>query len=82
LRNRLREQLIPFGQLTSMLEAAGAAIEPEQIGISRERLRDSFWEAFFIRRRFTVLDLAVRTGLLNSSLGSLFGPNGVWSIER
>ena len=51
--------------LRQMLRAAGAATEPEQIGIARDRLRDSFWQAFFIRRRFTVLDLAVRTGALD-----------------
>jgi glycerol-1-phosphate dehydrogenase [NAD(P)+] len=81
LRMRLRAQLIPFRSLEAMLNDAGAATHPEQIGISRERLRDSFWQAFFIRRRFTVLDLAVRTGLLDQSLDSLFGSNGVWPIK-
>ncbi len=82
LRERLRAQLISFAALKSMLQAAGAATEPEQIGISRERLRDSFWQAFFIRRRFTVLDLAVRTGLLDALLGRLFGCGGPWKIPR
>src|SRR5204862_459077 len=68
LRTRLREQLIPFATLREMLRSAGAATEPEEIGISRQRLRQSYWKAFFIRRRFTVLDLAVRTGLLDTML--------------
>lgn len=81
LQRQLREQLIRFGDLKGMLEAAGAPVEPEQIGISRRRLRDSFLQAYFIRRRFTVLDLAVRAGLLESSLIVLFGLAGVWPIE-
>ena len=35
----------------------------EQIGISRERLRVSYRQALHIRRRFTVLDLADRSGV-------------------
>lgn len=81
LRERLQAQLIPFADLEAMLTTAGAATKPEQIGISRQRLRDSYRQAFFIRRRFTVLDLAVRTGQLDTSLSVLFGPNGVWPIE-
>jgi glycerol-1-phosphate dehydrogenase [NAD(P)+] len=74
LRARLREQLIPLVELRRMLQSAGAPTEPEQIGISNARLRDSFWQAFCIRRRFTVLDLAVRAGLLDECLNEIFGP--------
>jgi len=80
LRERLRQQLIPFDQLKAMLAAAGAPVEPEQIGISRERLRESFWQAYFLRRRFTILDLAVRCGVLESGLEHLFGPSGCWPL--
>jgi glycerol-1-phosphate dehydrogenase [NAD(P)+] len=58
----------------------GAPTEPEQIGISRDRLRASFVRAFHIRRRFTVLDVAVRTGTLDPLLHGLFGPHGAWEI--
>jgi glycerol-1-phosphate dehydrogenase [NAD(P)+] len=78
LRSRLRAQLIPFPALREMLREAGAAIEPEQIGITRARLRESFTSAFFIRRRFTVLDLAMRAGLLDTLLDEIFGPGGIW----
>jgi len=80
LRERLRDQLIGFTALREMLRAAGAPIEPEQIGIPRERLRASFWQAFFIRRRFTVLDLAVRAGVLEECLDEIFGANGPWPL--
>ncbi len=78
---RLRRQLIPFRTLREMLRAAGAATAPEQIGIARDRLRANFLDAFCIRRRFTGLDLAVRTGLLNTCLDEIFGPDGVWGAD-
>jgi glycerol-1-phosphate dehydrogenase [NAD(P)+] len=79
-RARLTRQLIPFAELGDMLRAAGAPSEPEQIGISRDRLRDSFEPAYAIRRRFTVLDLARRSGLLGECLGRIFGPGGPWPV--
>ena len=65
-----------------MLRAAGAPVEPEEIGISRARLRESFGQAYFLRRRFTVLDMAARCGLLEPALSQLFGPDGPWPISR
>jgi glycerol-1-phosphate dehydrogenase [NAD(P)+] len=79
LKERLRKQLLPFKELKQMLSDAGAPVEPEQIGISRERLRDSFWMSYFIRRRFTALDLAARTNLLEKALEHLFGKGGRWA---
>jgi glycerol-1-phosphate dehydrogenase [NAD(P)+] len=35
-----------------------------------------------IRRRFTVLDLAVRAGLLDECLEQIFGANGLWPITE
>ena len=80
LKARLQTQLIPFTALKKMLQTAGAPVEPEQIGISRARLRESFRRAFFIRRRFTILDLAVRARLLDQCVDEIFGPQGVWPL--
>jgi len=80
LCERLRQQLLPFAQVAEMLQAAGAPTEPEQIGISRQRLRESFWQAYFLRRRFTILDLAVRTGTLDGILEQLFSHRGPWPL--
>jgi len=82
LRERLRQQLILWPELKGMLRAAGAPVEPEEIGISRARLRESFGQAYFLRRRFTVLDMAARCGLLEPALSQLFGPDGPWPISR
>ena len=51
-----------------MLESAGAPTRPEQIGISPQKRRADFIRAYHIRRRFTVLDLAVRSGTLDACL--------------
>jgi glycerol-1-phosphate dehydrogenase [NAD(P)+] len=63
LRTRIREQLIPYIELQDKLRAAGAPSRCEEIGISPKRLDASYHKAYHIRRRFTVLDLAKRTGL-------------------
>ncbi len=61
---RIQKQLIPSDQLAQMLAQAGAPIEPEMIGISQTRLKQSHRKAAHIRRRFTLLDLAARIGQL------------------
>jgi glycerol-1-phosphate dehydrogenase [NAD(P)+] len=82
LRERLSAQLVPFGEIQRCFGIVGAPTEPEQIGVTRQYLRDSFRRAQFIRRRFTVLDLAVRTGILDKWLDGIFGPRGVWNIDK
>jgi len=81
LREQLRQQLIPLTTLRQMLTAAGAPTEPEQIGITRVRLKQSYWQAFCIRRRFTVLDLAARAGLLDECVDQIFSVDGFWPVE-
>jgi Glycerol dehydrogenase and related enzymes len=80
LKKRLENQLRPFRNAGKMLTTAGSPCQPEQIGISRVRLKQSFEQAYYIRRRFTVLDFAVRTGLFHPCLEELFGPGGEWEI--
>jgi glycerol-1-phosphate dehydrogenase [NAD(P)+] len=70
--DRLRAQLIPANELERRLKSVGAPTASEQIGISRERLRASFFRAYHIRRRFTVLDVAVRAGLLKPLSDKIF----------
>lgn len=80
IRERLSKQLIPYKEVKQRLQQVGAPTEPEQIGITRKRLRETFIRAQFIRRRFTVLDLAVRTGCLDQWLDGLFGKGKIWEI--
>jgi glycerol-1-phosphate dehydrogenase [NAD(P)+] len=71
-KRRLGAQLLPHAEVVRRLRAVGAPVEPEEIGLTRERLRRSFHRAQRIRRRFTVLDLAVRTCTLEPALDGLF----------
>jgi glycerol-1-phosphate dehydrogenase [NAD(P)+] len=76
---RLSKQLIPAREVASMLAAAGCPTRPEEIGISRERLRMSFRKALHIRRRFTIFDLLWRANLWNRALDRVFQPNGLFA---
>ncbi|MBI1896647.1 MAG: sn-glycerol-1-phosphate dehydrogenase [Acidobacteria bacterium] len=82
LQCKLQRHLLSVSEARDMLCEAGAAFEPEQIGISRERLRLSYGQAYFIRRRFTVLDFAERWALTGRALRNLFGPGGTWPITE
>jgi glycerol-1-phosphate dehydrogenase [NAD(P)+] len=79
IRARLSQQLIPSTQVAEMLAAAGCPTRPDQIGISRERLRISFRKAMHIRRRFTIFDLVWRTNLWDRALDRVFQSNGLFA---
>ena len=79
IRERLGKQLIPFAEVSRRLALVGAPTMPRQIGITRTRLRESFHRAVCIRR-FTILDVALRTNLLDTWLDNIFGPGGIWEI--
>lgn len=81
LRERIHAQLLPLPTLRRMLQDVGAPTEPEQIGITRQRLRQTYWQASCIRRRFMGLDLVVRAGWLDAFLDDIFGPSGVWPVS-
>jgi glycerol-1-phosphate dehydrogenase [NAD(P)+] len=72
IRERLSRQLMPRPEVCAMLRAAGCPVEPEEIGISQDRLRESFLKAYHIRRRFTILDLIRRIDLWDDALDVIF----------
>lgn len=80
IKSRLEAQIVPYQEAKRRLALVGAPTAPDQISISRTRLRETFIRAQYIRRRFTVLDLAVRTGYLDQWLDGLFGKGGIWEI--
>jgi glycerol-1-phosphate dehydrogenase [NAD(P)+] len=82
LRSKLAAQVVPYDEAKRRLALVGAPTAPEEIGISRKRLRDTFIRAQFIRRRFTILDIAIRTGYLDQWLEELFGKGGIWEITE
>lgn len=74
--------MVPFSEAQNRLKMVGAPYEPEHIGLTREYLKNTFIRAQYIRRRFTVLDLLVRTNTLDFFLDKLFGKEGVWVLEE
>jgi glycerol-1-phosphate dehydrogenase [NAD(P)+] len=78
LQQRLREQLLPADQIHNMLAAAGAPNLPEDIGISRQRLRESHVLARQIRSRYTVLDLVHEAGWWDDCVEAQFRVGGIW----
>ncbi len=80
IKERLTKQIVPFEEAKARLATVGAPTEPEHIGITRKELKETFVRAQYIRRRFTILDLAVRTGYLDQWLDQLFGKDGIWEI--
>ena len=78
LREKLREQLMPAGRIKEMLEAAGCPTTPLEIGLGWEDFEKTYARAQTIRKRYTVLDLASETGLLDECVQELFAPDGFW----
>jgi len=72
IRERLERQVLPFNEVKRRLRLVGAPVEPEAIGLDRSRFRHSFLRAQHLRRRFTILDIAVRTACLDQWLDVIF----------
>jgi glycerol-1-phosphate dehydrogenase [NAD(P)+] len=79
LRERLLGQLLPAEGLAAMLKTAGCPTRPAEIGLTASAFRDTYHRARMIRRRYTVLDLAAETGLLDQCVDELFAPGGFWA---
>ena len=71
LQRRLKERIIPFEELRSMLKKADCPTAPAQIGLSREQYLHAVPTAQLIRVRYTVLDLLYECGLLADACRSL-----------
>lgn len=82
LMPRLREQLIPAEQLQQMLRDAGAPVHPSDIQLDWQRFRETYRRAQMIRSRYTVLDVALETGLLPGIVDELFAPDGFWGRQQ
>ena len=81
LRERIREQIIPFDDVKEMLRLVGAPSRPEEIGVSKARLRDTFKCIPFMRNRYTGIDLIYRAGLLDEVTEHIFGRGGRFEVD-
>lgn len=80
IRAKLEKQIIPYEDAKKRLQLVGSPTEPEHIGMTRAHLRETFIRAQYLRRRFTILDLAVRTNNMEKWLDALFSKGGIWEI--
>lgn len=80
LKNQIKNQILPFSVIRSNLKLVGAPYEPEMIGVTRERLRQTFSYIPYMRSRFTNIDIIYRLGYLPELVERLFGKGGVWEI--
>lgn len=78
LREKLAVQLMPADELRALLRDAGCPTSPEEIELSREAFRATYYRARTIRSRYTALDLATETGILDECVEELFAPGGFW----
>ena len=81
LSERMRAQIMTFDEVRAALKAAGAPYEPEMIGVSRAKLRETFAGIPYMRNRYFSLDLVSRLGLVPALLDRLFGAGGVWEVR-
>lgn len=79
LREQLAEQLLPAATLRDMLDDAGCPTTPQDIGLDTQAFKATYHRSQMIRSRYTVLDVAVETGLLEACVEELFAPGGYWA---
>ena len=73
MKKRLTDHLIPSIELSRMLQEAGAPADGNAIGVPPPRLAASYRQAYHIRRRYTVLDLAERAGVFDACVARIYG---------
>ncbi len=71
IRHDALEVLLPYGEMKRLLGAAGAPVVPEEIGLTREAVADTYRKASYIRNRYTVVDLALDLGILDSCVAEI-----------
>ncbi|MBR2838179.1 MAG: sn-glycerol-1-phosphate dehydrogenase [Kiritimatiellae bacterium] len=81
LSAKIRGQLMPFAEVKECLKKVGAPSEPEEIGVTRARFRETFAGVPYMRARYFGADLVQRLGLMPALLDRLFGAGGVWEVK-
>ena len=81
LKAKLEKQLISVEETIRRFRAVGAPTMPEDIDLDRLQLRNTICRAQHIRRRYTILDIALRMGKFEEWLDGVFGRNGIWEIK-
>lgn len=72
MRSKVSDQLLPYFELKARLARAKCPITPDQINLSREQVKETFFLAQMIRERYTVLDLAYEMGWLEDCVQEIY----------
>ena len=78
LKSRLEAQLMSAQSLRRHLAEGGCPIEPHGIGLTLKQVRESYAAARWIRRRYTLHDLAYELGVLDDLVAEIFALGGYW----
>lgn len=81
LKAKLQAQCYTFDQMYRSLSIVGAPVKPEDVGISKAQMKSDVPFVRHIRRRYNMMDLGLRAGLLNTWVDGVFGEGGVWEIK-
>jgi len=81
LSKKLKAQIMPFEEVREKLKQVGAPYEPEMVGVSRAKFRETYRGIPYMRARYFSLDLVQRLGLMDALLEHLFGKGGIWEVE-
>lgn len=72
LREKISAQIFSYDHVHDCLKKVGAPYEPEMIGVSRKRLRETFRGIPYMRSRYTIIDLIQRCGLMDEVEAAIF----------
>lgn len=64
LKKLIKTHLIPYGEYKRKLKQAGCPVSPEEIGLTRDLVVETYIPAQMMRDRYSILDLAYETGML------------------
>ena len=81
LKAKLQAQCYTFDQMYRSLAIVGAPVKPEDVGISKAQMKSDVPFVRHIRRRYNMMDLGLRAGLLDKWVDGVFGEGGVWEIK-
>jgi glycerol-1-phosphate dehydrogenase [NAD(P)+] len=82
IKRRVVGQIIPYPQLQEMFAVAGCPTQPKDIGLSRQDLSRGMRIAQMIRKRYTGLDVAYESGLLETLIDKIATTNTYFQEYR
>ena len=81
LKRKLQEQCYTYDEMYRYLSIVGAPVKPEDVGISKSQMLADVPFVRHIRRRYNLLHLVLRAGVLDTWVDGIFGPSGILSVK-